>query len=132
MDTKGEFAKFCGQCGSPAVDASTLEGGEASCRACGWKGKSDALLLHPFQHDFLSNEQMLSTFTRDVKGLFTQEFTQSFLRMLLKWGFLGTAEPKIAAKFLGNACRAIVLSVIETREIIAKETNVSVLSEEKN
>jgi hypothetical protein len=120
MKTQGEFAKFCGQCGSPAVDASTLEGGEASCRACGWKGKSDELLLHPFQHDFLSNEQMLASFTGEVKGLFTPAFTQSFLRLLVKWGFISELNPKIAARYLGNACRAVVMSIVQTRESFEK------------
>lgn len=119
-------ASFCPACGSPAIDASPLAGGVASCRSCTWKGPTTDLLVHHFQHGFATEEEVLHAFASDVKMLFAKEYGVPILQMLLKWGFMGKPEPKILGKFLMNISTAVFQAVLKTREEIEKGTKSSV------
>ncbi len=113
-------AHFCAKCGSPAVDFSTLAGGEASCRSCGWKGVREDLLLHTFSHAFSSEEEVLQAFTADIRTLMT-EMGPKFVHLLLRWGFIGKVDPKIVLPYFRAVGVAIATTTLKVRDELAKE-----------
>lgn len=113
-------SRFCPKCGSPAVDFSSLEGGEASCRSCSWKGQKEALLVHKFSGVFSSENDVLVAFSKDVRDLM-KEMGPKFIAILLRWGFIGKAEPGIVLPYFRSASVAIAEAVLRTRNEISKE-----------
>lgn len=116
-------AKFCPQCGSPAVNFSELANGEAKCRGCGWTGNGSELLLVPFSHDFMSDESVLINMVNDIRLLLSGELGVHYLRFLIKWGFIKanssrlieTIDRKAFARYLAKIATAIAQAIIEER-----------------
>lgn len=115
-------AYFCPACGSPTVERPLLIGGSASCKACDWKGPNDSLLVHHFEHDLGSPEQMTELFVRDVVNTLVKAATLPLGHILAKWGFLDPTS-KNASQDLGiyirSAGAAVAKAFVETREAIA-------------
>lgn len=121
--------RFCPQCSSPSVDYSVLAGGDAVCRACDWKGTSDALLIVPLKHDFVNGEEVLVRMMGDLRGLLAGEAGVPYLKFLLKWGFVeadqhniaGTLDRKMFSRYLAVIGQAIMTALLNERTKIDLE-----------
>lgn len=125
----------CPSCGSATVDASTLVGGEGSCRSCGWRGPVADLLAVPVQHAMGSPEEIKRQFYAEVKDVFSKDYAFPLLKILLRWGFLPPAPSagspplatKVYARKLGRYMLAIAnasaRAIFETRDAIARENS---------
>ena len=115
-----DYVYFCPTCGSPALDRSALAGGEAACKACPWKGKTDELHAVPFSHDFSGSDEMVARFVGEVSNLVSSTMGEGIGRLLLKWGFV---TPEFIAPELpvyGRAMAAgVAKAILETREGLA-------------
>jgi hypothetical protein len=120
-------AQFCPRCHSPAVEFGTVivESGPAKCNACGWAGTRKELLVTPYMHNMGSDEQVLTQFVSDFRGVFTKECAVAIGRWLARWGFLAKDDPKeqakALAKYMTNISRACITAILETRQAIEKE-----------
>jgi hypothetical protein len=114
-------AHFCPQCGSPAVDVSSLAGATATCRVCAWTGPNEQLATHSFVHNHLSKEQVTAAFTQDLKVIMAKDAGLVILRMLLKWGFMESPDPKVLTKYLVACATAMGSAILETRERLEVE-----------
>ncbi len=114
-------AYFCPGCGSAVINASAL-GGEAECRACGWKGSAEQLAAVPFGQQHGDQAQILQAMFNDVRALFAKETAKELILLLRKWGFIDERlDRKQIIRYFGGISKAIVKGLIETREEIEKE-----------
>lgn len=113
-------AVFCPQCGAASVDRSLL-GGTASCKVCDWSGPEHELAAMPFEHGYGNDQELARAFFLDVRKLLGERFALEVGRMLMRWGFLPVAEPRLLARYLSAAARAIVQSIFEERTKLEKE-----------
>ncbi len=115
---------LCPQCQKPAVDFSPLAGGAARCRGCGWEGKAEGLTSVPFEHDFASPEAMVAEFTKAVRKELLP-FGTPLGVLLVRWGFVDPKRPDLFKRsivvYLERATLALIRSVFETRDLIARE-----------
>jgi hypothetical protein len=124
-------AWFCPACGGADVTVSSLAGGDASCNICSWAGKVEDLPTFHFSHDGGTPEEVLRTFFSDVRKLLAQQqFATSIGLLLIKWGFLTQPDKKTAvvfgkhlSRYVGEAAKAVVQSVIKVRADIERETH---------
>lgn len=114
--------RMCPTCGSPGVDFSTLVGGAADCRGCGWKGTTTDLLVVPSSVEGV-DEKAMSGMINEVRILLSGELGLPYLRFLLKWGFLagdlknpvGTIDRKKFARYCAAIARGILTALYEER-----------------
>ena len=114
--------KMCPQCGSPGVDFSTLVGGAADCRGCGWKGTTTDLLVVPSNTDAV-DEKAMAGMINEVRNLLSGELGFPYLKFLLRWGFLagdvnnpaGTIDRKKFARYCAAIARGILPALYEER-----------------
>lgn len=78
---------LCPVCGSPSVEFSVLVGGNASCKACDWKGSKDELLSTPVHSEAGDQERVLLAIQSDLRSIFGRTATD-WARFLVKWGFV--------------------------------------------
>lgn len=116
-----DVAYFCPQCGTPALERSALAGGEAACKACPWKGKTDELDAVPFSHDFANGEEGFARFVSDVTNTFVQHAGREIGSVLLKWGFFTSTEliPQEMPVYGRAIGAAVVKAILEVREGLA-------------
>lgn len=108
---------FCPACGSPSVDASSLAGGSAICRACPWSGSREELATVAIEHDALSQEAMVIKFVNVMAQVFASSSAHAVGQVLIKWGFLeGSSIPEDLAAYMKGAAIAATKSVLETRQ----------------
>lgn len=123
---------ICGQCGSSAVTASALTGGQGTCRVCQWEGPVSDLLVVPIEHTLGGPEQIKAAFHGELKELFGKRYATPLLRFLVRWGYLSGTVPdltsragKVYAQLVGRyitaVARAAGNAILETREEIEKE-----------
>ncbi len=120
---------FCPACGGADVTTSSLAGGAANCNICSWVGKVEDLATFRFSHDGGTPEEVFQRFFIDVRKLLAQQqFATAVGFLLIKWGFLDQPDPKTAeafgkvlARYVGEAAKAIVKSIADTRAAIEKE-----------
>jgi hypothetical protein len=121
-------AKFCPKCGSAYVDYSALTGGKAACNleGCGWSGSSEELLAAPFTApEGGSTDEIFNAFVHDVKDVLARGVGTELARLLLRWGFIMSHDPKEQRKQLAQYLEAMaqgaVARVIHTRVQLEKE-----------
>jgi hypothetical protein len=121
-DTPFTVAYFCPQCGGASLDFSEIEGGDATCRSCTWKGAGRERVAYPFKHDFISDESMLLSMMQDMRVIFAAS-SKMYAEFFMKWGFLkvGPGTAQHLARFMAGAARAVLTAIIEERERIEKE-----------
>jgi DNA-directed RNA polymerase subunit RPC12/RpoP len=121
-----ELVYACPDCGSPLVDYSVLEGGEASCRACSWKGMKSDLLAVPFVNKFGTQEEVLQAIRSEWRGIFGK-FGTELGRFLVRWGFMAVDTTNPAAtkaaltRYLTAMASASLVAVMQEREKQEKE-----------
>lgn len=121
-----DVAYACPKCGSPSVSFSSLEGGEAACKPCGWLGVRGDLLAMPFNNDYGSQDAIFSTLTQEWKQIFGK-FSIDVGRFLVHWGFLVVkpGQQKVAAtalaRYLAAMATASLTAVLQEREKFEKE-----------
>lgn len=114
-------AVFCPQCGAASVDRN-LVASTGKCRACGWAGSDCELVAVPFQHELgLTDEAIFHNFFIDVRDVLGKSFAVEIGRLLLQWGFLAALDPKLLARYLAAAARAMVHAILEERSAIERE-----------
>lgn len=126
--------KACPQCGSPAVDYSSIIGSSANCRICGWSGTSTELYAVASKHaaqDFLEEEQTFHAMYSDLRVIF-RDTAAVTTRFLSKWGFVriqrrGTdieiVDPKEVMRYLNAIFQAAFKAVLTVREELEQEAN---------
>lgn len=108
---------FCPDCGSPAVDASSLVGGVATCRTCKWEGVREDLLVHQAATDFTSREAVFTEFFRAINLLLAPHAVE-YARFLVRWGFLpAVPTPEQLQRYLVAIAKGIAVGVVKEREI---------------
>lgn len=119
-----DTVKFCPTCASSYLQFSELVGGDAGCLGCGWRGKTEELLLVPIQHDFaFGKESIISEMMLDVRRMLSGELGLPYLKFLMKWGFLEgdvnnlskTLDRKKFAKYLSVIGHAVLSAMILER-----------------
>jgi hypothetical protein len=116
----------CPTCASPSVEYSALEGGEASCKACSWKGNKSSLLAVPFVNKFGTEEEVLITIRSEWRGIFGK-FGTELGRFLVRWGFMTldaadiNGAKKVLTRYLTAMASASLVSVMQERQKIEKE-----------
>jgi hypothetical protein len=114
-----DFAYFCPACGSPSVEASSLAGGDATCDVCSWGGRREELVALPLEHHFQSQDEMLTTFIKQLANVMAKAAALPIGRVLLQWGFLSN-NPKEMTEDLKHYIRSMVVhaagAVISTRQ----------------
>lgn len=123
-----DFVLFCPTCITATVDVSSLIGGGAACRSCGWKGTREECLTKTLQHQFSSQEEIFREFSRDVQVLVAEFGAVAIGRMLRKWGFMqdgsdGKPDAKILTRYVRAIARGIANEIVKEREAIEKEEN---------
>lgn len=110
---------FCPECSSPTVDVSAIIGGEAKCRACGWKGSADSLLFVPLN---MKDETMvLRLLTDDIRTLFYKHATP-FAEFFIKWGFLSrTRIQEDLPRYMKGVAISFCSTVLRIRSELAVE-----------
>ena len=115
-------AVFCPACGAASIDQD-LVGDSASCRVCTWAGPAHELAALHFEGSGGTDEEVLRNFFLDLRGVLGARFASEIAALLTRWGFLGAAEPRILARYLAAAARAMVTSIVEERGRIEKEVH---------
>ncbi len=123
-----EPLRLCPDCGSPSVDYSTLEGGEAACKVCTWAGRKDSLLVVPVPQGIGSDGATLVSMYNSWRVLF-RAFAKDIAQFLLEWGFLTAKEeqgklslnPKDLARYVATAASASLTAIVEERQKIEQE-----------
>ena len=110
-------AYFCPECGSPSLDLPLLTGGPATCKACKWTGKSQALLGLPFTHEHGTDESIALSLMSDLRVLLSKDLAVPFGRFLLKWGFLDNPiKPAQMGRYLAAIATAVIKTIVEERQ----------------
>ena len=119
---------ICPQCGSTAITSKTsmLVGtGQTdtfTCGTCKWKGLREQVVAVPFSHDWNTDEGLLQSLVSDLRTRLAQNIGKEFLRYLLRWGFMTTADPQILGRYLSAIARAVITAIVEERLAMEKET----------
>ena len=113
-------AYFCTQCGSPSVEFSSLAGGHATCKACGWSGPREKLAAHAFSHEHGTDVQALVSCLNDLRSTLAQSGKELAV-YLRKWGFWDGSDPKSLAKFLNAMAQASFKALVEEKQQAEKE-----------
>lgn len=119
--------RLCPQCGSSAVDFSALVWGRSKCRVCAWEGSTEGLVNMPFDHMYGGDEGVALTLHNDLRALFSNPLVATgLIRFLTKWGFVplgaaGSADVKLATRYISAMGRGLFKAVIEEREKIESE-----------
>lgn len=121
-----KYTRLCPRCGAASVDYSTLSGGVATCRACGWEGREDALTLVPFDHMYGGDDGVANMLHGELRKLFSQQdVAVPLLRFLVRWGFVpvegGRPSVKHTTRYLAAIALGLVNIVIAEREAIERE-----------
>lgn len=119
-NTTTTTAYFCPECGSPSVTYGTLAGSQASCAACSWVGSVEGLLAHVFSHEHGTPDDVTQAFVNDVRRMYALTAVD-LGRLLLKWGFIGSADPKLLGRYIAAMAIASVTALLETRAALEKE-----------
>lgn len=112
---------FCPTCGGSDVEVPALVGATASCRSCGWTGTAKDMAVYQFEHDLGSNEEVLRAFFHDVRTIFAKGAGVQVAALLVKWGFMDTADPKTLARYLSAGAKSFVQGLIDERRQLEKE-----------
>ncbi len=121
VGTKHDHVYACPECGSPLVDFSVLEGGTASCKACGWKGNKSGLLAMPFVNRFGTEEELFQAIRSEWRGIFGK-FSTELGRFLVRWGFVivnpndEAGTRKMLARYLTAMASLALVAVVEERQ----------------
>lgn len=121
----------CSTCGSPSVEFSSLVGGAASCKACGWVGSREGLASIPVkQSGLLDADQTFLAMYNDFRKI-VRTMAPPLTHFLVQWGFVGAVqrrdgsvtitEPRTALRFVNAVFQGAFKSVLDTREAIEKE-----------
>lgn len=116
----------CPECASPSVEYSALEGGEASCKACSWKGNKSDLLAVPFVNKFGTEEEVLIAIRSEWRGIFGK-FGTELGRFLVRWGFMvlnvddTKGMNKTLSRYLTAMASSSLVAVMQERQKIEKE-----------
>jgi hypothetical protein len=116
----------CPECASPSVEFSTLEGGNGTCKACGWAGTKSELLAVPFSNKFGTEEEILMAIRSEWRGVFGK-FGTELGRFLVRWGFMSldgvSAEgvKKTLVRYLTAMASSSLVAVMRERQLIEKE-----------
>lgn len=123
----------CPDCGSPAVTASALAGGQGECRRCNWKGPVEELLVVPIEHTLGSPDELKHAFHSELRTIFAQIFGQRLIKFLARWGFVGPVPPigtrperlkpytRLVGRYIDAASRGAANAILETRDAIEIE-----------
>ncbi len=117
-------ARACPSCCSSLVEFSHLAGGVACCKACGWSGSSQDLVM-TVQADEFAVDNAARTLGKDIQG-FMDANVKSVLHILVKNGFLpleGSSQEvtALAKKYGKNITAAILQSIVDTKASQEKE-----------
>lgn len=112
---------FCRECGSPSIERSMLDGGTASCRACGWAGTTTQLAAMPISHKFGGDAELLTSLVGDLRTILAREVGVTLVRFLQKWGFFTNETDRVlmakqAGRYMAAIARGIVTAVLEERD----------------
>jgi hypothetical protein len=114
--------RLCPRCGASSVDFSSLAGGGAECRACGWSGTNDALLMMPFDHFFGGDDGVAVALVNDLRAIFSApEVATKLIRFLTRWGFVrvgpdGKPNKDQATRYIAAMALGLFKVVVEERE----------------
>jgi hypothetical protein len=125
--SKSTEAYFCPQCGSSSLDLPELAGGIASCKACGWVGQSQQLLIHQFEQEHGTDAELINRLMGELRTTLARECAVPLGRLLYRWGFVGSkkgnqavVDPAQMGRYMTAMAKAIMESIIKTREEIEK------------
>ena len=118
--TGQSIAYFCSRCGSASVEYSQLSGGNASCNACGWEGKTEQLMQHAFKQEQGSNEEMLRQMMNDIRKVYAGSAADLAV-FLHKWGFISAMNPKEVTRYVAAIGSSTLQAVLRVRQEIEKE-----------
>jgi len=124
---KQKEVRLCPGCGSPAVEFSSLVGGEAVCRVCKWKGDREELLVMPFDHIYGTEEGVGMALHNELRRVFSNPlFATDIIRFLTRWGFVevdkdNRADVPTTTRYIAAIGRAVLVAVIKEREKIEME-----------
>lgn len=116
----------CPECASPSVEYSALEGGEATCKACGWKGQKGDLLAVPFVNKFGTEEEVLMAIRSEWRNIFGK-FGTELGRFLVRWGFMAVdpddavGTKKALTRYLTAMASSSLVAVMQERQKIERE-----------
>ena len=116
-------AYFCPECGAASIEySSSVIGGLASCRICGWAGAAKDLLSYSFQQSTGTPDEAMQGMLNDMRSAYASS-AQHFAAVLRKWGFIeaGPGMAKQATRYVAAMARASFMAIIQTREAIEKE-----------
>jgi len=126
-------AYFCMQCGSASIARlDTLSGvlyaidkptDRYVCTACNWEGARSELLATEVTHELGSNDDITVAMMADLRLHVAKGLAEQLLRFLLKWGFMAKSDPKMLARYLTVAGRAMMLAIIDERSKIDEEVS---------
>ena len=116
----------CPNCLSACVDFSYVVGGDASCSACGWSGKSKELAGAPFQHNFTSPDDMMTELIRSTKVMVAKDVGPVLLDHLIKWGFITRSKDikkmtRELGMYLSDFVKVYVQTALTTRKKLVSE-----------
>ena len=116
-------AYFCPQCNSPSVEIAELVGGLCTCMDCRWKGVKDDLVVHVFQHELGSNEEVIQQFAREFKGIIGRHFAGPLAQLLHKWGFFmsNPPQPTELTRYAVAVGKASIDAILKVRAEMEKE-----------
>lgn len=97
------------------------------CTCCGWQGSSSEAATIPVQ-GALNDSQALRGMVNDLRTIMVKDCGISFLRFLLKWGFLREEEGTVAAQdrklfyqYLAAMARGVMQAVLSETSNIEQE-----------
>lgn len=112
-----ENVYFCPACGSPSLEVSSLAGGASSCKSCPWTGTREELAEVPIEHAFMSQEEMVMRFVRQLSGAIAASSAQELGRVLLQWGFVDEKQlTQDLSAYIKAMALAATKAALETRQ----------------
>ena len=121
--------ELCPACGSTDVETTTkgiltgeVDTNRAKCGACSWEGIVGDLLTQKFSHEMGSDEQILKAMATDLRNILAEDFSMSFGRFLMKWGFISEGvTPQVLSRYVVAIARATLEAIVIERRKIEQE-----------